>query len=134
MSTRFTVFATIFLLNTSACAQEAPESLDLACMTATHVTSRAKNRNVLILCRGPEYATLSISFENKPLFEPTVCSSVGPVELVDRTTSIYKFGNGQCDNGRTLKPTELKCTSTIRGQTCLYQGTALKFAPVRVRP
>jgi len=98
-------------------------------MTATYITKKAKNENVFTLCRSPDYATEQVYFPNRPKFSPATCTAVGTV-VDDALTSTYEFGQGDCDNGRTLRPAKFVCSATKQGASCMYEGARLDFSYV----
>ncbi len=122
------------LLTVTASCQEHEVVPRMTCMTATYVTKQAKNKNTFTLCRGANHATQEVHFPNRPLYEPTTCRSVGTVDDSDGQGSTYRFSEGSCENGKTLRPAEFVCDSLKRKLSCTYEGVQLDFSPVEMRP
>jgi hypothetical protein len=63
----------------------------------------------IIFCVDGEVVKVSVFYPNRD-YDSTTCRSSGQVESIDSTTLVIRIGQGHCENGRPLAPSDWTCT------------------------
>lgn len=75
---------------------------------------KADNRNddvsnTIVFCVEGESVKASVFYPNRG-HNPTTCRSSGQIKSIDSTTFALRTGQGNCENGKSLAPSDWTCT------------------------